>query len=1122
MWESEESSMRPWRFNRLWATRYCDYKPITSTSASNQETKESPNEQNPESDFKTIYNDFESFRAAVDRAIARDPYGTLFGRRLQSPPSSNNSSWTSFSWFTDPKEIKTDTDVSSQQSKPAETTDTSTEKPVAATSTTFAQQTPKETTMIYSEEAYEYDPITMRKVPTKKHMLEDELNMQPASPEPGKRSPSPKPKTQSSAPEPAKDPAASEAKSWSSPPEPTKQSSESQLKQPFLRSMFFQEHGVEIPVKTFSSHKVYGYGNSDTKATETLTEIESNRTRRGFDNSRKHQLRDLMKRAKGNTIDTTALFTESGSRSEPEPVAGPFTDGARASKKPRESPEPDDTLPLFSGTTYEARAIRQARANPSDWLAKEGFRQPANETVSSESTGETAVDSPFKESNPRLETALDRAQPCAAQAVEKSARLQTSLDRQVSAARRQSPSTEKSTEKGTDVDRAAAIPETGGPRQIKASNFESESDARQTKAADKTDFVHATPKTQVSATKLTKTINNVLDHIREHPDGIVAKTMKSMTNLNENYKKYIRSDAVKGLTEKLIFRDESLSKTPSIYNRPAKSLDVKPFTPSHDALETDREQQERTASLRTATEKAKDDADVQNAQISRLATEIKAVYESEYGTIDPNHRQSAPDPAMDASEVVGAPSDPVSSQVDGSKAHPLSTASLKPGIVTNPVIDAHITKFEPKLAELVDDAKQIRAQLREISTQAQELGKTVPSTTAEANEPTNEVKPPPSKLSEVIQATKEVRRVLHETKNAIRSIETRRPDIAWKTPQLSGSDFGKKRIDVKAQKAGELDSSEAPVEKDTEVVPGVHSPSQNPEENDQKVVPEPVHTPSGSPTWNDEQIPPIESLRDVQFDSPYLVLSYNSSTGKVNCSTLDQPAAETSKSSNMVQILGRLENAPEFLKHFQAMQGAGYSLYDGTENTLVFRKEQPEQATASAAPKTIADMQQVAEQATPSLTTEIPPNQPLHTAATVLDEIPSDLDPSPGPAAPTAPVSRPLKGKPRVRRQEKVFSGTIRPIAASDEKANTSQADKDTVQAPKESLWRRLARGVKRTMLTVAALGVGAYTIGFVAEGLGAHSQQQKGVENTETPGPRKRIVMTGQRPGIFSTESSR
>ncbi|KIW66610.1 hypothetical protein PV04_05928 [Phialophora macrospora] len=1126
MWESEESSMRPWRFNRLWATRYCDYKPSTSTEASNQEAKEPPHEPKPESDFKTVYNDFESFRAAVDHAIARDPHGTLFGRRLHSPPSSNNSSWTSFSWFTDSKEIKGDADVSPKQSKTAETADSCAEKPIATASPDPAQQIPKETTMSYSEEEYEYDPITMRKVPMKKHALVPELNMEPSSSEPEKQPSSLELKKQSPPPELAKNPARAGPKSQSSQPGPAKQASESQPeessgarpKQHSLQSLFFQEHGVDIPVKTFNPHKVYGYGSSDVQITDSPAETKANQKQREFGNSRKLQLQDLITRAKGNTIDTTALFTEVDSGSEPGPTAGLSSAETRVSKKPRESPEPDDTLPLFSGTTYEARAINQARTNPSDWLVKEGFRQPTNDTQTSRSTGVSPVDVPFKESKPKLESALDRTRARAARADDKPARLQTALDRQVSAFRREASSTGK----GTDADRATSLSETGGPKQTIRSGLEAGSDARQNETGKETDLSPGSPKTKISTTKLTKTINNVLDHIREHPDGIVAKTMKSMTNLNENYKKYIRSDAVKGLTEKLIFRDESLSKTPSIYKQEAKSFETKPSTPSDDVLEADREQRQRTASLRMAAEKAKSDAEVQDAQISRLATEIKDIYESEYGTIDSNHRQTASIPALAPSRTVDAPSAPESSQSDGPKAHPLSSASVKPGVVTNPVIDEHIHTFEPKLAEIVDNAKQVRAQLREISIQAQELGKPVPSTTGGANETPNEIKPPPSTLSEVIQATKQVRRVLHETRNAIRSIETRRPDIAWKTPQLSGSDFGKKRIDFKAQNPPESDTPDVVIEKNTEAVPAIHSPSQILEEKAEKIVPEPVHTPSGSSTWNDEQIPPIESLRDNQFDSPYLVLAYNSSTGKVNFSPLNQPATGMTKSNNVVQILGKLENAPQFLKHFQAMEGAGYSLYNGTESMLIFQKEEAEQATPSAVADVVAGLQPVAGQTMPTVSEESPPSQPLEKAATVLDELPAELGSSPGPAAPTAPASPPFKSKPRVRRQEKVFSGTIRPSATLDEKPNTSQADKDTPKALKESMWSRLARGARRTILTIIGLGVGAYTIGFVAEGLSAHSQQQKGIENAEVPGPRKRIVVTGQRPGIFSTESSR
>ena len=59
--------------------------------------------------------------------------------------------------------------------------------------------------------------------------------------------------------------------------------------------------------------------------------------------------------------------------------------------------------------------------------------------------------------------------------------------------------------------------------------------------------------------------------------------------------------------------------------------------------------------------------------------------------------------------------------------------------------------------------------------------------------------------------------------------------------------------------------------------------------------------------------------------------------------------------------------------------------------------------------------------------------------------------------------------------------------------------------------------------LTTLTVGAGAYVVGVVAEGLDAKTQQKasRSVDGAEA-GPRKKIVMSGQRPGIFSTESSR
>ena len=1113
IWESEDSYMRPWRHSRLWATRYCDYKPMSSTDASSSEAKDPHRDSEAADDHKTVYNDFDSFRTAVDRAIARDPYGTLFGRRLQSPPSSNNSSWTSFSWFTDTKEIKEDPTTSSVKPPHSGSRRAPAEKSSTATPTNTTQKIPQETTISYSEDEYEYDPITMRKVPMKKHQAESESKTPTSQPESSKNLNSAGPKAQPPLPETAKHSTTPSPKKQGSEPSRTKQSSEDQSTQPFLQSLFFQEHGANIPVKTFKPHTVYGYGSSDKKTTAEPVETSPHDPKKNFDSSKKHQLRDLMSRVKGNNIDTTALFTEA--IPQPKSHFDPKIVEDTAPKKPRDSPEPDDTLPLFSGTTYEARADKEVNRGPSDWLTREGFG-PAGDKNQSESPKDSVSYNRAQKLNTKLEPSLDRVQARTAQeSKDRSARLQTILDRQQAAFKRRFPSPDE------EVDTAATLKETEASKATKRAKLENDFAARQKAGANETDFSPKSRNVEISASKLTKTFNNVWEHIREHPDGIVARTMKSMTNFNESYKKYIRPDAVKGLTDKLIFKDESLSKTPSIYKQVTKPVKVEPFTPSHEMPDAETGRQQRAASLREAVETSKKDKEAKDAQISNLATEIQAVYESEYGVIDSNHRQPVSSSQLGSIKSAATPSASESSQSNASKQHPLLTASVKPGVVTNPTIEEHITKFEPKLAKFVDNAKAIHAQLREIRSQTQELQK-ARSVHANSSKKAEEVHPGFPTWSEVIQGTKDVRRALHETRSAIRSIETGRPDIAWKVSSISGSNFGRKRIDLNTEPASETETPDAVSNKDAKIEPEIQKPSQTPEESSPKIVPEPVHTPSGSPTWNDEQIPPVESMRGIKFDSPYLILSFESSTEKVKFSPMNEPTMNMPKSTNLIHILGRLKHAPAFLKHFQAMQSAGYSLYNGSDNMLIFQKVGPKQATKSVVPETVLDAMPVSEAAPPAPVKDAATAQPLQEAATVLDELPTDLDPPAGPAAPTAPPSRLFKARPRVRRQEKVFSGTIRPNAVVEESPTISKADKEVPKAPKESLWRRFTRTVRRTILTLTAIGAGAYAIGVIAEGLGAHSQRQKGIESGEAPGPRKRIVMTGQRPGIFSTEGSR
>lgn len=1063
-WEYDDPHVHSWRHHKMWAARFYDRKPLSSTSGSKEPEKSEQHEAGRDSDFRTVYKDFTSFREAVDRAIERDPYGTLFGRRLQSPPTANNSSWTSFSWLFDPKEIKEDPALDGADGdKPASQVAPS--KPaqqVKVQPTSFASADVQDSVV---EDEYEYDPISMRKVPVKKRAAEAASSSIPVPPEPT-RAPSPPPVSpiESIRKNETQQTLAPTALSANGPTEVNAKSTQPTQHQPapnLFKSLFFQEHGVDIPVKTYKPHKVFGHAPPEKPVDTKSNGKPTTANKPSFDSSRKQQARDLLARVKGNSIDTTALYTDAQSvaYAEPEPKTIVNDTVTMSTKPPRTSPAPDDSLPLFSGTVHEAKGVEKKKPR-SEWLTIEGFQTPA---ITIEKSN-PEVHLPVKKFTSKLETSyerLERATPTKSPGL--NARLESALDRRVSA-----PKTSSQSE----------------PRKTSRAKLEADFEARQSAAADEADFSPKRSKSKQSPNKLTKTLDNVWNHIREHPDGIVAKTMRSMTNINENYKKYLRPEPAQDLTAKLTFKDSSLSRVPSIYKKDAKPKPIQTFTPSSGVLEALRQQERRSLALREANEKAEQALQQRDSQIRSLAQDIKSVYEQQYGIIDAAHRQPE----------LNRPQHATNTPADGSRLHPLKTATVKPGVVTNPIMVAHVTQFEPRFAKLWDNVKQTHFELRKLHGQTQELQ----TRHAELRRLAAEGETPKSveTFKSLLQGTRDVRRALHETKNTIRAIETGRPDVAWSASRATDDS------DVLSTGAK---VSESPTSRNTA------QPA--------NVVPEPIHTPSGSPIWNDEQIPPMENLRPNTFDSPYLILSYNLTAGKVDFSPLNEPMTGLPKSDNALQIFGRLENASEFLKHFQDLSTRGYSLFNGTETMLIFKKTSKQPDTLSSEPKVSSSKILLG---TPFNKVGADPARPKagKQAATVLEEMPS-IEPQPGPAAPTAPPIRAaIKDVAKMRRQENVFSGTIRPAASTPE--SKSQTEPAEPQPTRESLWKRFVRGVRRVLLTTVALGAGAYTIGVVSEGLGAHAQQRMGIENAETPGPRKRIVMTGTRPGIYSAESSR
>lgn len=418
--------------------------------------------------WREFHNDFESFKQAVDRAIQRDPYGTLFGRRLRSPETTNNASWTSWSWIFDPKEIKeepkTESGSDKQDSKSADKqgaqsmhtgNDATVPIPSAQTKpavehTSSSQRT---TTTIRSSQSfifkdstistaeYVYDPITGRKVPqTADAPANINAAKTPRSDFPKWRTAASKNVESTSLPIDAENAnvVASPVRATSTSsnhtlPNPSKTGAATQPKG-FIETIF-GEHDVDIPVKTYKSHKVHGY------TAEPMSVIPNEAAKKDSKDavrtSRQREYDQLRLRTIGNNIDSTNFNAEPWNDKSEDNL--PMYNAAQAhAPRPETQKEmqsraiADQDAPLFSGTTYETKA--------SDILTPKA--DCLSEGVSSTRQGTTLPtpkisDVPTPDNSAmgeRMDSALDRAQkksPTAIPVKRFESRLQPALDRAV-------------------------------------------------------------------------------------------------------------------------------------------------------------------------------------------------------------------------------------------------------------------------------------------------------------------------------------------------------------------------------------------------------------------------------------------------------------------------------------------------------------------------------------------------------------------------------------------------------------------------------------------------------------------------------------------------------------------
>jgi hypothetical protein len=1012
IWEGSEHTQSPvWAQSRRWlVARWADKKALSYQRALQAASQDPSQRTNDERPWKEWDRDFDKLKARIDENIDRDPYGALFGRHLRSPPSPNNSSWTSFSWIYGPlKSMQKDISSMSPDGTPDSTIATTTSSKPKERQTFSVPPRGPSVRMSPAEEEYEFDPISMRKVPKQKDPSPIPIHSKPKAPYPRV------------------------------------------TKHAFLETLFFAEHGVDIPVKTYKPHKVYGY--SEPKAAAAPTKVAATQAPKtsGIDleNSRLRDIQALKFKTLGNSIDTTAEYWgKYKNPADPEPIHVTSANDGPAGQVPGEvlnrhdvqDISGEDSSALFAGTTYETKA-KSIAATPSSkpsfkasWLEKEGFQTLLQALAPAEPgirKPEISTDIKATTESPKIEPALDRIKAS-----------DVKLRNKGDAATRREPSIIN--DKTEDLDLLRASDVRAATKSARLTRHEVEQGKQEVRKQLETNYSQhqllGAAKFAIDAettkAKVSRRLSSVWEHMKQYPQGIVAKTIDGMGIFNDNYKRYERSDKpVQESTEKLVFKDNSLSRTPSIYNKVGKKSNtpLQTFTPSQEVVDVERAEKARIAFVRQVNEDFKEKALIESKKAEALAANIRSAYEEQYGKIDINHRQAAATPS-DPIHAVEAPQKPDVTEFKKPAAalQPMGPATVKPGVEQDPIINDHISVFEPKLAKIVDDAKSAR-------------------------------------------------KIIHEAKLEVMAMRSKRPQTIWsgRSTEAASSD-GLKPDPARIEPALDRSKEKAPSEATTKST---------------------------------------ESVPTLSYTSKYIILAYDASNNTVTASPLDSSmssAQESERKTSVPQILASLNHTAKFLSHFATLSNQGYEVVSGGGDVLLFKKRSTKVADAPKSPllthvKAIINKNKLAAQeASAQPVAKVVPmkseNLPVKEAATVLDEIPAS-EPRPGPAGPTAPpMGPPSYMRPKVRRQEDVFSASKASRVSPPPAASTA---KDApARELHEGLWTRFKRGLKRVVLTAAAMGVGAYTIGAVAETLGAQHPPEKAIR--------------GGRPGIYSTEDSR
>ncbi|RMD41690.1 hypothetical protein DV735_g3461, partial [Chaetothyriales sp. CBS 134920] len=1045
MWDRDAmapASSWPWRMPAPLIGRHLQkVQNLSSTTTAKARVQDHNNEPGRHRPSATFHRDFESFKKAVDEAIQKDPYGALFGRRLQGPDSANNSSWTSFSWIWDPKEIKQDRPDSQPVSETAEqtarppppptsTASPHTDAPSKASPSSSPSPEPGATSIPSkqgeAEEEYEYDPISMRRIPKSKRNR--------------------------------------------------------------LLSLFFCEHDLDLTPKLYEP-KVYGYADKSKESTSSHP-VAASDTNELLESSRRHHLRDLRAAALGNTIGTSAEFGGKFSPPDSSPQPPESSPGPRKRKQREESEPPSDDAPLFSGTTYEGKLVELLASRRS--VANSGL-PPAEPNPNADG----GSDIPVNKFDPRIQPSLDRL--ISTKEAAQTSVLQPALDRHLQT-------------RGPDSSRAVL--------DLASDNTVEDVDTGTSKRPSKS--------------------SPAWKHVERHPDGIVAKTIKTLgltyadTASPENsglfdVKANLHEDIVQGANRALTqeaasglirtAEDNYSNQGPDAGRalHPLRTASVKPGvarSPAVDAHISDFEP--RFARLVDGAKDVKREIYDVHIRFQQLKNQI-------VGVSDP-----VPEKAVERPSFTMLKDDPVEQHIPETLDPPLSPAAHGVNSTSDPVS----WSAEEPVSLTVDASRSDHEQASSSSILVDPKSLSTPYVLLRYNSSKDIVDLVP--MSETPVNDESSLDSFNRLDHAARFFSF------FPVLLKQGYEVASGGQDYVLFKQGNP-SNRASI---NEAV----SPSETPLAPSPKLVKPPM-SPAAAARLKEHQglTTTYIKLDDVKHSHGLNSFEVHSVLSKLAASvrTGKQEGAE-----GLSGVLGKLK----------ILRSKALTM-DPTE----FKKQADELIREVQVARAAVPIKQVTP-VTPISGDETQPSEAQKMyAATVLNEIPMPI-PIPGPSAPTAPPSNPAAQpiqkqptgstsvplttppfseaqttelEPRASQQPRAhLHPRLAPSSAADrldeseqghtearweplpshEKSNSEAKARAADEPTKTSALRRFTRLVRKTILTTIAAGTGAYVIGLIAESVGAETQKAKAGED----GPRKKVVLPASRPGIFSTESSR